>query len=453
MTTTGSDRHLALDPQPNAAPETARDEALDQALDQARAGYVAANPGSAAHFEAACADLPGGNTRSVLFYEPFPLRFARGADCRLWDVDGHEYVDFLGDFTAALLGHSDPAVAAAVRDALDAGVLLSGHNLAEARLAAALCARFPSIDLLRFTNSGTEANLMAIATAIATTGRREVLVFEGGYHGGVLNFHPGEDGPTNVPHQWVRGRYNDLDHTEAIFAAHGSALAAVLVEPMLGSGGCLPGDPDFLTLLRQRTEDCGALLILDEVMTSRLAPGGRQSQLGITADLTTLGKYLGGGLSFGAFGGRRNLMSRFDPRRPDALAHPGTFNNNVLSMSAGLAAHQALGDDRIVAVNARGDALRDRLNDVCAGAAMGFTGLGSLLNVHFTRQPVHTVDDVEAGDEAVGELFFFELLARGIYLARRGFIALSLPIGDAECDRLVAEVAAFVERHSQLLRP
>ena len=125
----------------------------------------------------------------MLFFAPFPLRFARGQGCRLWDVDGHEYVDFLGDFTSALLGHSDPSVAAAVRSALDDGVQLSGHNLAEARLAAALCERFPTIDQLRFTNSGTEANLIALATAIAATGRPEVLVFEGGYHGGVLNFH------------------------------------------------------------------------------------------------------------------------------------------------------------------------------------------------------------------------------------------------------------------------
>ena len=187
-------------------------------------------------------------------------------------------------------------------------------------------------------------------------------------------------------------------------------------------------------------------------MTSRLAPGGRQGQLGISADLTTLGKYLGGGLSFGAFGGRHDLMGQFDPRRPDALRHAGTFNNDVLTMSAGLAAHQALSDAALVELNARGDRLRERLNAACAGVPIGFTGLGSLLNVHFTARPVLTAEDADASDERLGELFFLELLARGVYLARRGFIALSLPIGDAECDRLVAEVAGFIARHADLLQ-
>lgn len=424
---------------------------LAEALTQARRRYAEANPVSRAAFERACADMPGGNTRTVLFHEPFPLRMQRGSGARLWDVDGHEYIDFLGDFTAGLFGHSDPVIAAAMHRALAAGVALSGHNTLEARLAQGICARFPSIDLIRFTNSGTEANLLALALAVAVTGRRQVLVFDGAYHGSLLGFAHG-GAVTNVPHDWVVGAYNDQAGADAVFRRHGPELAAVLVEPMLGSGGCVPGDPEFLRLLRRRTPECGALLIFDEVMTSRLAPGGRQAELGIRADLTTLGKYFGGGASFGAFGGRAELMSAFDPRRPDALAHAGTFNNNVLTMSAGLAALTVLTPAAMSELNARGDRLRDRLNDLTGGLPMTFTGLGSLMTVHFTGQPVRNAADVAAANQGLKELFYFDLLNAGIYLARRGMSALSLPLGDADCDAMVSAVAEFIDRRRALLR-
>jgi glutamate-1-semialdehyde 2,1-aminomutase len=421
------------------------------AVAHARRRYAATNPGSRAAFEDACADLPGGNTRTVLFHEPFPLRIERGAGARLWDVDGHEYLDFLGDFTAGLFGHSEPAIHDAMRSAMAAGLTLSGHNTLEARLAAGICARFPSIELVRFTNSGTEANLLALALAVAVTGRNKVLVFDGAYHGSLLAFGGG-GAVTNVPHQWVVGTYNDVAGADAIFDRDGADLAAVLVEPMLGSGGCVPGDPEFLERLQQRSRECGALLIVDEVMTSRLHHGGRQAALGIRADLTTLGKYFGGGASFGAFGGRAELMSRFDPRRPDALAHAGTFNNNVLTMSAGLAALEVFTPAAMAELNARGDRLRTRLNDLCAGRPMTFTGLGSLMTVHFTSGPVRSGADVAAADAELKELFYFDLLDAGIYLARRGMITLSLPIDDEAVESLVAAVADFVRRHAALLR-
>ncbi|WP_394847860.1 aspartate aminotransferase family protein [Pendulispora brunnea] len=418
----------------------------------ARQAYIDANPLSRARYEAACKVMPGGNTRTVLFFEPFPLGIARGEGCRIWDADAHEYIDFLGEFTAGLFGHSHPAIARAVKDALDNGILLSGHNMVEARFAAAVCARFPSLEAVRFTNSGTEANVLALATAKVATGRSKVLVFDGAYHGSVLSFARGVL-PINVPHAWVVGTYNDVAGTEALFDAHGDELAAVLVEPMLGAGGCVPAEHAFLEMLRARTQSCGALLIFDEVMTSRLAPGGLQSELGIRPDLTTLGKYVGGGMSFGAFGGRRDLMDLYDPRRPDALPHAGTFNNNVLTMNAGLAALEVLTPEIVRELNIRGDALRTRLNRLCTEARvpMLFTGLGSLLTVHFTSNPVRCGADVAAGNPALKELFFFDMLARGIYLARRGMVTLSLPIGNAECDALLVAVASFLEERRSLL--
>ncbi len=307
-----------------------------------------------------------------------------------------------------------------------------------------------SVELVRFTNSGTEANLMAIALAIAATGRRKIMVFSGAYHGGLLTF-PGGRSPVNVPHDFVVAPYNDADGAVRLIT---DELAAILVEPMMGSAGCIPGDPAFLAALREGASRVGALLIFDEVMTSRLAPGGRQQSLGIAPDLTTLGKYVGGGMSFGAFGGRRDLMARFDPRAPNALPHAGTFNNNVLTMAAGVAGlTEAYTPDAAIALNARGDALRERLNALCraSGAKFSFTGVGSMLCAHATDAPIRGPADVPA-DTRRRDLFFFDMLERGIYLARRGFIALALPVGDAEIEQFVAAVGAFLDTHRAALR-
>ena len=213
----------------------------------------------------------------------------------------------LGEFTAGIFGHTNQVIRSAVITALERGIDLSGHTVAEAELARVICDRFPSIALVRFTNSGTEANLMALAAATAFTGRRQILVFQGGYHGAVLSFTRGRSA-TNVPHDFLVSTYNDVAGTQRLIETHGDELAAILVEPMLGSGGCIPGERRFLETLRHASSACGAVLIFDEVMTSRLSAGGLQQALGIAADLTTLGKYLGGGLSFGAFGGRHDIM-------------------------------------------------------------------------------------------------------------------------------------------------
>ena len=422
------------------------DDALTCALAEEISAYVARNPRSRDRFAEATSVMPGGNTRTVLYYEPFPLRIVHGRGCRLWDADDHEYIDFLGEFTAGIYGHSDPVIRSAVDTAFERGVNLSGHTHLEAQLASIICSRFPSVDLIRFTNSGTEANLMALAAATVFTGRRRILVFEGGYHGGVLNFSNGNS-VVNVPHDFIVGAYNDLDRSLRLIEAHRDQLAAILVEPMLGSG-CIPADADFLRGLRDAATRHGAVLIFDEVMTSRLSYGGRQQTLNITPDLTTLGKYLGGGMSFGAFGGRHDLMAQFDPRVAGALAHAGTFNNNVVTMSAGIAGlTQVLTADAIEAINARGDALRTRLNAVCheRRARLQFTGLGSLMSAHTADRPIRTPVDAAHGDAHLKGLFFFDMLRRGVYMARRGFMALSLPIGDAEIDHLVEAVVGFLD--------
>ena len=423
---------------------------MDAALAEARERFVAANPASlAAHVEAT-AVMPGGNTRTVLFHTPFPLAMARGEGCRLWDADGHEYVDLLGEYTAGLYGHSHPVIRAALDTALDGGWNLGGHGVMEARLARLVVDRFPSVDLVRFTNSGTEANLLAVATAVAVTGRRRVLVFDGGYHGGILYFGGGGI-PINAPHQWVLGRYNDADGAVALARQHADDLACILVEPMLGSGGCIPAEPAFLQALRDVATETGAILVFDEVMTSRMSAGGQQARLGITPDMTTLGKYIGGGMSFGAFGGARAIMDRYDPRRPDALPHAGTFNNNVLTMAAGVAGLTRLFTPAAAdALFARGEALRSALNALSPGLPMQWTGLGSLLTVHFQHGPIRSPADVQ-GDAGLRELFFLDMLDRGFYLARRGMIALSLEIGEREMAAFQGAVREFVETRAALI--
>ncbi len=426
---------------------------LEGALEAARTHYSASNPQSLALHQEAERHLPGGNTRTVLFYGPFPLRFAGGDGCHLTDVDGHGYVDFLAEYTAGMFGHSHPVIRRAIEKALDFGVNIGGHTELEVRLAKAVTARFPSMERVRFTNSGTEGNLMAVSLARAFTKRSKVMVFTGGYHGGVLYFRKGGS-PVNAPFPFLVAGYNDLASVESLAREAAGDLACIVVEPMFGSTGCVPADPAFLKGLRRVADETGALLILDEVMTSRLAPGGLQSVLGLKPDLTTLGKYVGGGMSFGAFGGRADVMALFDPSRPDGLPHAGTFNNNTLTMSAGLAALTEIATpDAITALNARGDRLRDRLNAIASagGARMQFTGRGSMMAVHFTTEPVRNEADADRGNQDLKELFFFDLLDRGVYMARRGMIVLSLVQDEAAFARLEGAVEDFVRLRKRFL--
>ena len=426
--------------------------ALDEALDQARQRYVDRRPVGARMHDEACEVMPGGNTRTVLHHAPFPLRATRGWANRIVDVDGWEYVDMLGEYTAGLYGHSNDAIRDAVRRALDDGLSLAAHNTYEARLARLLVDRFPALELVRFTNSGTEANLMAVSLARAATGRPAIAVAVGGYHGGLLYFGGGGS-PVNAPFEAVLLDYNDPEASRAALRANADRLAAVLVEPVMGSAGCIPADPSYLTMLADEARAAGALLILDEVMTSRLGPHGAGAAYGVTPDLMTLGKYLGGGLTFGAFGGRRDLMGRFDPSRADALPHAGTFNNNVLTMAAGIAGLvEVLDDDALAALNARGDRLRMALKAVASPYGWCASGAGSMVGLHPVPGPVRSPRDLAGADDRLRELLFLDLLERGWYMARRGFIALSLEVGDDDVDGFVAVVADVLAERAEVVR-
>lgn len=433
---------------------------LQSALTEVKQAYIDRNPKSFSRHQDACVAMPGGNTRTTLHNSPFPLTVVRGEGCRLWDADGHEYIDVLGEYTAGIYGHSHPVIRAAIDRALNHGWNYGGRNENEGKLAKLIADRMPSIDLVRFTNSGTEGNVMALAGARVFAQRKgrtkatKVMVFHGGYHGGVLYFVSGGS-PVNMPYEYVVAPYNDIEGTRALLAKHGEELFAVLLEPMQGSHGCLPGDVDFLKAVREETKARGITMIFDEVMTSRLSPGGLQAKHGVIPDMTTLGKYIGGGMSFGAFGGKREIMELFDPTKPDALPHAGTFNNNALTMAAGVAGYgEVYTPEAAKELNDRGDRIRERLNAICrsAGVAFQFSGIGSMMTAHATSRPIKTAADIASSNQDAKELFFFDMSAAGIWVARRGFVALNIMIGDAEGDRFVAAVEEFVSARKALLK-
>ena len=422
-----------------------RNSDLDAALAEAREQYAASRPHSARIHAQARAVLPGGNTRSVLFYTPFPTAMTRGEGCFLEDADGRRYVDFCGEYTAGLFGHSEPRIQAALHAAIDRGLNLASVGEREGQLARLLCERFPSLERVRFTNSGTEANMLALVAARAFTKRSGIVGFRGGYHGGLLTF-VGGGSAINAPIPVMLADYNDAGQVLDLMRTNSGKIGAIIVEPMMGSGGCIPASAEFLAALREASSQANALLVFDEVMTSRHSSGGLQKLRGVKPDLTTLGKYMGGGMSFGAFGGRGEVMDLFDAHRPGALIHSGTFNNNVMTMAGGLVAMgEIFSSEAADALFALGEALRMRLNALCEkhGVEMQFTGAGSMMQPHFRRGLIARPYVPSAREEALRELYFFDLLAAGIYIARRGMIALSLPIGATQCDRLAAAIDEF----------
>jgi glutamate-1-semialdehyde 2,1-aminomutase len=436
-----------------ATPERERNIDVAGAYGAAEERYAAANPASLAQFERACESLPGGNTRTGMYYAPYPLAIARGEGAYMWDLDGHKYRDYAGDFSAGLYGHTNEVVHAAVREVLADGVTFGSVSTHEARLATQMCARVPSIERVRFCNSGTEANIMSLVTANAVTGRSKIMVLEGAYHGGTLSFPPGGS-PINLPFDFVLAPYNDIAGTNAVFDEHGDSLSAVLVELVQGAGGCIPAEPEYVALLRDRKTRLGALLIFDDVMTSRLGPTGRQGALGITPDMTTLGKYVGGGMTAGAFGGRADIMDRYDPRAKDHFVHNGTFNNNVMTLAGGAAGLEKVFTPEVAtALTESGEAFRQRLNALGQKHGLPFqaTGFGSLMNVHFINGDIRSHKDLAGRNLTALDLFHLEMIAAGIYITRRGYMALSLALTEDDHDYFIAEADKFLSTYGELI--
>ena len=427
--------------------------AIDAAILRAEQVYAAANPLSRARHERAGHVLPGGHSRQTLFYAPFPLTMAGGRDARVTDLDGHEYLNLVGDFAAGVYGHTCAPIQRAVSEAMQAGVSLSGINTKEMELAELISRRIPSVEQLRFCNSGSEACLFAVQVARHATKRPKLLVFNGCYHGGFMIYGP-SDPPLSLPFPLVKSTYNDVDGTRAILRSNAADLAAVIVEPMLGAGGAIPGSPEFLAMLREETRRLGIVLIFDEVMTSRLAPGGVQGLRGIDPDMTTLGKFWGGGFAFGAFGGKRELMRHLDVAKGGQLSQGGTFNNNIVAMTAGLVgARDVYTPEACVALNSLGDSLRLQLNALGRSLHVNFhaTGIGGVLNTHWNAPGMTEPSLVEPAASPLRRLFQLEMIARGYFVTQRGMINLALPMTEADIESFVGEVRDYLTRHAGLL--
>jgi glutamate-1-semialdehyde 2,1-aminomutase len=351
-------------------------------------------------------------------------------------------------------GHAHPAIMEAVTAQLQRGTAFGSPLELQTTLARLLCARVPSVDLVRFCNSGTEATLNAIRAAKAYTGRAKVLKMEGGYHGShdaveVSVSPPAHDlGPAHAPHSVpdcpglftaitqdvLVAPFNDIAATESIIAAHAGDLAAVIVEPVLGSAGVIPATREYLQALKVACESSGALLIFDEVVTLRLAVGGAQSLYGVTPDLTAMGKIIGGGFPIGAFGGRAEVMAQYDPTQ-HRLHQGGTYNGNAVSMVAGKVALELLDAAEIDRLNRLGDGLRSQLNAVLASSGLQghVAGIGSLLQLHLGAQaPVRHYRDTLADEKRAHEAMHLALLNHGFFGAKRGEYALSTPMTEAD---------------------
>jgi glutamate-1-semialdehyde 2,1-aminomutase len=431
---------------------------MDQALlDRARQHFADRNPASRRQYDEARVHLPGGHTRTVLTQRPFPLTFVAGAGATLTDTDGHEYIDMLGDYTAGLLGHSERRVIDAVTNALNTNVSVGGIHPAEAVLARLMCERF-GLERVRFTNSGTEANLMAITTARLSTGRNSIMVFDGGYHGGVLYFASGP-APSNAPYEFVIAPYNDLDGTRALISQHAADLAAVLIEPMQGSGGCVPADPEFLQGTFEAARRAGAVCIADEVMTSRHGRSGLVHLLGARADITTFGKYVGGGFSFGGFGGGAEWLDLYDTSpeggRTTVIGHAGTFNNNIATMTAGgVVIGEVFTADVAEAHTARGDEFRVAVAEVLGrhSLPMCVSGFGSMMNLHARADVPRNAHEASDRDEVLQELVAFGLLERGVYIAPRGMVSLGLAHTDDQLATVLDRLGDCLDAISEVTR-
>jgi len=406
--------------------------------------------------------LPDGNTRGTAFFQPHPIVLVHGEGPIVTDADGNRYHDLLNNYTSLVHGNAHPDLVQAARTVIGEGTVFPSPHRLQATHAGVLCERLPSAEMVRYTNSGTEASMMAVRIARAATGRDLVAKARCGYHGSWdgLWVSAEEDGPEpsaiaepGIPQAVVDlvrlFEFNDLEDLTQVCETAGSDLAAVIVEPMLGSGGAVPATPEFLAEARRLADRTGAVLILDEVQTFRLATGGMQQVLGCRPDLTILGKFIGGGFPIGAVAGPRHLLELFRLDAPRHLKHSGTYNGNLVSMAAGLKAIEMLTEDAISAINFAGDLLAESLAKSLAecGLAGSVTGYGSMFNAHLGPEvtSVRTGSDVLREDPHAMQLLHLALLNEGVFSAPRGFLNCSTALGERELPAVALAISKAVE--------
>lgn len=440
---------------------------IEQKLQREMDDFIASAPISRRKQAEAEKYLPGGSSRGTAYFDPFPHFIERGEGHYLYDADGNRLLDFMINATSLILGHAHPDVTRAIQEQAARGTAFTGPTDPQVRMAKLLTDRVPSVDLVRFTNSGTEGTMMAIRAARAFTGREKMAKFEGGYHGAheyvSVSVRPPADkldpsGPTPIPEhpglpqsildQVIVLPYNDLDWCERVLRQNASEIACLIMEPVMSSFGYLPGEVDFLRGLRELTAELGIVLIYDEVQSFRIAPGGAQEALGVIPDMTSFGKIIGGGTPVGAFGGRADIMELFDPTRGAAIAHAGTFNANPVTMAAGEVVMNHLTPEVYDRMNALGDETRAKLSAVFDEFEVDaqVTGIGSLFGIHFTAEEITDYRSVVRGDQTMRRALFTGLLNEGVLLQTGAAGAMNSLTTSDEIDTLVDATRRVIER-------
>jgi glutamate-1-semialdehyde 2,1-aminomutase len=398
----------------------------------------------------AAAVMPGGNTRTTSFHPPYPLVIERGEGPWVWDVDKRRYLDLFCNGLSLIHGHAYAPVNAAISEALQRGGAWSGASREQIAYAELLTDRIETMPRLRFTNSGSEAALLAVKAARHITGRPLVVKAVGAYHGCYEDLEAGLYGRGDLTGRAVVAPFNDLDAFERVMEKHGSKVAALVVEPVLVTGRVVAPEPGFLNALEQLAQCHGALTILDDCLMLRLAAGGSAEKFGLQPDITVLGKFLGGGTPFGAFGGSREIMKVFDPTRAGAVFHGGSFNGNLIGCAAGLVTMRELTPERIAAMDSGCARLRDTLVRRAKelGVEVILSGIGSVVGIAFAADPKRHEDDPSA--LGLASLFHLACANEGLMIGPGGILTVSTVHDEAAISFASNALSAALEQIAKL---